>query len=233
MADYCLLCNVYLVPRISWSFFSLQYEEEYLCEDCRKKFINISGNKCVKCSRPLAKLSPEYIQHNTCLDCIRWEQDEKWSGIIEKNISVYEYNDFFKEVLSLFKFRGDYILAKIFAQEIKKITKSIKHDLIIPIPLSEERLQERGFSQAEALIVEAGLHPYHALTRIHTEKQSKKSRNERIHIDNVFQAKEPVHEKSILLIDDIYTTGSTIRHAAKTLKIAGAKSVVSFTVARG
>lgn len=233
MADYCLLCSVYLVPRISWSFFSFKHREEFLCIDCQKKLTIIEGKTCVNCCRPLKKLSPEYIQNDTCLDCIRWEQDEEWSGILEKNISIYEYNDFFKDLLSQFKFRGDYVLAKIFAHDILKITKSIKHDLIVPIPLSEERLLERGFSQAEALIVEAGLQPFHALARIHTEKQSKKSRHERIHIKNVFQVAEPVQDKSILIIDDIYTTGSTIRHAAKTLKNAGAKSVVSFTIARG
>lgn len=233
MADYCLLCSVYLVPRITWSFFSFQHEEAFLCTDCRKKLSKISGKTCEKCCRPLDKLSPEFVQNNLCLDCVRWEEDPEWSGILEKNVSIYEYNDFFKDLLSRFKFRGDYVLAKVFAQDIYKITKSFNYDHIVPIPLSEERLLERGFSQAEALIVEAGLQPYHALTRIHTEKQSKKSRHERIHIENVFQAVEPVQGKSILLIDDIYTTGSTIRHAAKTLKNAGAKFVVSFTIARG
>jgi len=233
MVEYCLLCNIYIVTRISWSFFFFQHEEELLCDDCRKKLTKISGKTCEKCGRPLVKLATEYIQNNICLDCIRWEQDEQWSGILEKNISIYEYNDFFKDVLSQFKFRGDYILAEIFAQEIRKTTKLIKYDLIVPIPLSQERLLERGFNQAEALILAAGSQPYHALTRVHSEKQSKKSRKERIHIENVFQVAEPVHGKAILLIDDIYTTGSTIRHAAKTLKMAGAKSVVSFTVARG
>nr|WP_249310447.1 ComF family protein [Bacillus sp. FJAT-49736] len=228
-----MLCSTYLVPTISWSIFTFTHEEKYLCRDCRKKLSVIKGEICIKCSRSLDKLDPEYVQNTTCLDCIRWEEDLKWRGILEKNISIYNYNDFFKELLSQFKFRGDYVLAKVFAKDIRKTIQSIPHDLIVPIPLSDERLLERGFCQAEALVMEAGLEPYHALSRIHTEKQSKKSRQERIHIENVFQAVENLENKSILLLDDIYTTGSTIRHAAKTLRQAGAKSVVSFTVARG
>ena len=66
------------------------------------------------------------------------------------------------------------------------------------------------------------------------EKQSKKSRSERIHIPQVFQINPQVEiiGKHILLIDDIYTTGSTLRHAAKLLKESGAERIQSLTLAR-
>ena len=79
---------------------------------------------------------------------------------------------------------------------------------IVPIPLSPERLQERGFNQAEALIVEAGLQSANLLKRTHSEKQSKKSRSDRIHVPQVFSLEPTTLEgKRILLVDDIYTTG--------------------------
>ncbi|WP_308167083.1 phosphoribosyltransferase family protein [Bacillus sp. ISL-40] len=69
---------------------------------------------------------------------------------------------------------------------------------------------------------------------MHSEKQSKKSRSERIHLSQVFQVNPNVDlaGKKVILIDDIYTTGSTLRHAAKLLKVAGAASIQSLTLAR-
>jgi competence protein ComFC len=169
-----------------------------------------------------------------CYDCTRWEQDPDWQGYLEKNHSLYVYNDFLKDLIAMYKFRGDYVLAKIFAELFKKEMTKITSDLLVPIPLSEERLYERGFNQATAVLTFAGLQSADILTRIHSEKQSKKSREERIHIPQVFKV-EPdgeIHGKKVLLIDDIYTTGSTLRHAAKLLKEAGAASVQSFTLAR-
>ncbi|WP_353737005.1 phosphoribosyltransferase family protein [Bacillus sp. CMF12] len=107
-------------------------------------------------------------------------------------------------------------------------------DFLVPIPLSSERLYERGFNQSSALIHEAGFTVTELLSRIHSEKQSKKSRQERIHLHQVFQPLNvDIEDKIILLIDDIYTTGSTLYHAAKVLKAGGAESISSITLARG
>ncbi|MEH7124273.1 ComF family protein [Bacillus sp. JJ1773] len=157
----------------------------------------------------------------------------QWAGTLEKNFSIVMYNDFAKEVMAQYKYRGDYVLAHVFASFMKKRLAAISFDKIVPIPLSAERLYERGFNQSEALIRAWGFESSDLFTRTHTEKQSKKSRSERIHLAQVFQIKEPIPNQNILLIDDIYTTGSTLRHAAKCLKEAGAHSVSSVTFARG
>jgi competence protein ComFC len=174
----------------------------------------------------------EQFRHgDLCNDCVRWEADPEWKGYLDQNISLFQYNDFLKEVIARFKFRGDYIIAKAFAEQIKSKLAKLEYDFLVPIPLSEERLYERGFNQAEALLTVAGYTPTPLLTRIHSEKQSKKSRTERIHVPQVFQVSENESGK-ILLIDDIYTTGSTLRHAAKILKEAGAERIQSITLAR-
>ena len=144
------------------------------------------------------------------------------------------YNDFLKEIIARYKFRGDYILAKAFSLFIKERLKDKHFDYLVPIPLSGERLYERGFNQSAALIHEAGYTAKELLQRIHSEKQSKKSRQERIHQKQVFELlPADIKNKSILLIDDIYTTGSTLYHAAKVLKTGGAASIYSLTLARG
>ncbi|MFE8701673.1 ComF family protein [Cytobacillus sp. FJAT-54145] len=122
-----------------------------------------------------------------------------------------------------------------FVAPFRSKLETLPYDFLTSIPLSEERLYERGFNQAEALIKEAGVTPSTLLQRTHSEKQSKKSRQDRIHHEQVFQLKAGIDiiGKRILIVDDIYTTGSTLRHAGKVLRKAGAKTVCSITLARG
>ncbi|WP_077214819.1 ComF family protein [Bacillus dakarensis] len=234
MSDYCLSCHSGLIPEVSWSIFFTKTVPTYLCSSCENQLTLVGGPTCKICDRPLEKLDPQYVIGATCYDCVRWEEDPEWQSALLKNHSIYVYNDFLKEVISQYKFRGDYIIAKAFSENIRKKIKTIDYDILVPIPLSKERQYERGFNQSEGLIVEAGFQPTNFLQRIHSEKQSKKSRHDRIHVQQVFRCiGSDLSDKRILLIDDIYTTGSTLRHAAKLLKEEGAQSVSSLTLARG
>lgn len=230
----CLICHEIIRPETSWRSIFSEEKVQFLCSSCIGQFEIIEGEKCRICCRPFQNLEEKFRHGDLCHDCFRWEGDPEWQGNLHQNTSIYLYNEFCKVVMSRYKFRGDYILAKIFAESIKEVLQKINPDILVPIPLSEERLYERGFNQAEALIIESGYQPAKILSRIHSEKQSKKSRHERIHIPQVFQVetRESLLGKKVLLIDDIYTTGSTLRHAAKLLKAAGAESVQSLTLAR-
>jgi competence protein ComFC len=232
--SYCLICHVEIVPILSWSALFDEEKTPKICGECNENFTPIIGKVCEICGRPFAFLEEEYRVGNLCLDCIRWEEDKHWSGSLDQNRSLYRYTDVIKDVIAKFKFRGDYVLAEVFAKDLRQALQAFQYNYIVPIPLSEERLYERGFNQAEALITTAGFNPTHLLSRVHTEKQSKKSRSERIHLQQVFklEADLNLNSKTILLIDDIYTTGSTLRHAAKILKDNGAAKVYSFTLAR-
>lgn len=232
MINNCLNCGDGLVEMMSWR--GLFYTEpQFLCEECNKQLVKIEGKRCLACSRSLDDLSTEFIKGDVCLDCHRWEVDPEWKGILHQNFSLYFYNDFLKEYLAKYKYRGDYVLAKAFSHPIKTyLTK--EYDLIIPIPLSDERLYERGFNQSTVLLEEAEVRPSNILTRAHSEKQSKKTRSERLQQKQVFQlVKSDLNDTSILLFDDIYTTGTTLRQAAKLLREAGAAEVSSLTLARG
>ncbi|MGS2778891.1 ComF family protein [Robertmurraya sp. GLU-23] len=218
---------------IGWGNLLSREEEVLLCDQCTIQLVPITGECCARCNRPFEGLAEEFRKGEFCYDCVRWEEDKEWKGILEHNISLYVYNDFLKGVISRYKFRGDYVLSKLLCKGLKKVSN--EYDLLVPIPLSNERLYERGFNQAEALILEAGFSPTFVLKRTHSEKQSKKSREERIHLSNVFKiaSEEEIVGKKVLLVDDIYTTGSTLLHAGRLLKRQGALSVSSFTVARG
>jgi competence protein ComFC len=234
MKTFCLLCEGEIVSDFTWKSLFTHEEQNRLCQQCYEKFEHITGETCDICGRSFALLDAEYRSGELCLDCRRWEEEEFWSGSLDKNTSLYSYSSFSKEVIARFKFRGDYILAEIFAEDFLKSLQAFQYDYIVPIPLSEERLYERGFNQSDAIIRVAGFEPVNLLTRIHTEKQSKKSRFERIHLDQVFRVHSDLdlRGKKILLVDDIYTTGSTLRHAARLLKENGADKVYSLTLAR-
>src|SRR5699024_206564 len=141
------------------------------------------------------------------------------------------------EIMARWKYRGDYVLVKMFqhtfVQTFTNIFSSqLKKSIIVPIPLSKERLRERRFNQAEALAQMLPLTYEHLLTRVHSEKQAKKSRYERLLTHNPFKVKRTIN-KSVILVDDIYTTGTTIRHASKVLKENGCPNVYAYTLIRG
>ncbi|WP_042463070.1 ComF family protein [Neobacillus dielmonensis] len=232
--ERCLICGQFITAVVGWGWIFSMETEHVICEACEGKLERIEGETCKICGRSFEALANTFRIGEICNDCCRWEEDLQWQGLLEKNFSLFHYNDFLKEVIAKFKYRGDYILAKVFSDEIKSRLGNMEADLFIPIPLSEERLYERGFNQAEALLLEAGFAPVKMLTRVHSEKQSKKSRTERIHLPQVFQLipAPQLQGRKVILVDDIYTTGSTLRHAAKLLKEAGAFSVNSLTIAR-
>ncbi len=227
----CYLCNEEIKRPLTWTSLFLNKKESPICSDCEGKLAWIGGETCGICSR---ELHEKFRQGTLCLDCVRWENDPEWAGYLTKNSSLFHYNDFMKEVIAKYKYRGDYALAEVFAFYVKEHLEKLEYDLITVIPLSEERLKERGFNQAQALLDVSEVECTPLLTRIHTEKQSKKSRQERISLAQVFQIidSSSIQGKSIVIVDDIYTTGSTLRHAAKALKLAGAEKIQSLTIAR-
>jgi competence protein ComFC len=233
----CLICHTPYDPMVSWRYLLTLKEEDCLCSKCRNAFMRINGEICDICGRPFAGLESSHRQGRLCTDCVRWQEDDEWKDVLTKNRSVYMYNEFMKELVALWKFRGDYAIVKAFQEEFcHEFYRHFDHTfLIVPIPLSAERLYERGFNQAKALAELLHLPIRELLHRHHLEKQSKKSRRERLQTKNVFQLSEKtsLQGKHIVLIDDIYTTGTTLRHAAKVLVKAGAASVSSFTLARG
>ncbi|MBO0994666.1 ComF family protein [Bacillus sp. SD088] len=236
MNNYCLVCDSHLKRDLTWTTLIFPTIHSPICTSCKAKLQLITGERCRICSRSLDTLNKTFIKNDVCMDCVRWEQDPQWANTLKQNISMYHYNEFLKDVMALLKFRGDYQIAEIFAQTLAKELKKLQFDWVVTIPLSTERLQERGFNQTEALAQMAGQETKDCLKRIHSEKQSKKSRGERLRQKQIFQFqgnREEIKERNIVLLDDIYTTGTTLRQAAKVLKAAGAKDIQAITMARG
>jgi len=222
----CFYCFQPKQEPFVWSHFLKNTQSDLLCDDCIKQIDWIGATRCPKCGR-------DSEVEQLCLDCLNWEASMEWSGVLENNISFIKYNAFMKEFFARYKYRGDYELAKVLAELLKSQMNTIREiDFVCPIPLSEERLVERGFNQVGAVLDFLELPYENLLVRNHSEKQAKKSKKERIQLGDIFSATMNVEEQTILLVDDIYTTGSTIYHAAKVLKKAGAHKVFSMTFVR-
>lgn len=198
-----------------------------ICKLCNHLLPVISGSRCLRCSRR--------SDVPKCIDCLQWE---KFPGkdTLKCNYSIYQYNEFMQDIITKWKYRGDYELGYIFKNACrthfrKMMQTTAKTHLAIPIPLSVERQVERGFNQAEMLAQFLPIPKAAYLQRVTSEKQAKKTRSERMESANPFRLKKPIN-KPVILVDDIYTTGTTLRHAAKVLIEHGCPEVISFTLIR-
>ena len=143
-----------------------------------------------------------------CEDCQEWKR----KGKKVNHKALYYYNE-----------------------EMKAELKKYKGYTIVPIPLSDERKEKRGFNQVTAILESAGI-PYQDLLRKkNTKAQSQKNKKERLKVEQVFERIEPENQswpENIVIVDDIYTTGATIERAKEMLIVNGVKEIRSFSLAR-
>ena len=111
--------------------------------------------------------------------------------------------------------------------------------ILIPIPLSDKKKKKRGFNQSEEIAkiiseVTKIETDFNCIIKVKDNKsQTELTRKERIeNVKNTFKIIKNIKNKNILLLDDVYTTGSTMEECAKTLKSAGANKVWGITIAR-
>lgn len=194
---------------------------------------------CLLCNMPLNEsvtwqtLLTNQFPRTICMECE--DKFEPYENTADENIvSLYKYNNQMKDYLHRYKFMHDVILAKVFRYQIHRHL-SKKKTTILPIPMHPQKLKERTFAHVDELLKEANITYEQYLEKITTEIQGGKSRQQRINVPQIFKLKQNVElqNKDILLVDDIYTTGTTIQHAKQLLLNAGAKSVTAFTLIRG
>lgn len=213
----------------------------FVCLDCWSKIKWLQAPYCSKCSKPLP-FSPTLQDVPTllCSECGRQHFYFKkvfiptlYEGVMKKVIHLLKYNKKTGIMRSL---------KRIIKSYFDHLDFSFSHlDLVVPIPLHPRKLKERGFNQAEliARVIARYLQVKLAKGNLRRVKatitQTTLSRKERIkNIKKAFEIKDKdeFQAKSVLLVDDVYTTGTTIREAAKVLKQAGAEEVYVFTLAR-
>lgn len=211
----CYLCDNRLDLKPSWRDLFFMDPEETICVNCRAKFER-NGNGCRICGTH----GPEL-----CLECSHWETTD-FRGVIDSGNCLYAYNEAMKDYFHQFKFLQDVVLAEVFADELARAVKK-SEATAVPIPMNREKLRKRTFSQVDSML-DAGRVDYIHLLHKNGEIQGEKSKEERMATRGLFTWNGSPVPKNIVLVDDMYTTGTTLRLAAKLLKQSGAETV-SFT----
>ena len=218
--------------RLSKLFFPVnclncESESDWLCETCLANIPLTRDDICVLCH----KYSEE---NNLCLVC---QKELRLDGVV----SLYPYNN--QSIRSVIK------VAKYIKQfdAIRYLSNKSRPDIwlrlprekwqLIPIPLHKTKLKTRGFNQAEIIADEFSLKDNkvsNILTRtIETIAQAELPKEERKdNVRNCFTLKSQP-PTTVLLIDDVFTTGSTLKEAAKVLRKAGTKKIWAVTLAHG
>lgn len=174
-----------------------------------------------------------------CRDCVTV------SHTFDRCISAFVYNDPMQESVFRFKYGNRREYVQFFAQAISEMYKNeimdLKAEALIPVPLHKNRQEKRGFNQAEILAFKLsdmlGIPVRNdLLIRVKdTEPQKMLSREERRkNLKKAFQLSLcDVKLKRVIVIDDIYTTGSTLDEIAFLLKGAGVREVYGLTLCSG
>jgi ComF family protein len=148
------------------------------------------------------------------------------------------YSDALSEAIHALKFSGMKRLARPLGRLLTEL--SFPHlDGIVPVPVTRKTLRDRGFNQTLLLSqvlsrkIEIPIFMDMLYKKRDTLPQIGLGARERgVNLKNAFGVKEDVTDKRLLLLDDVMTTGATVRECSKTLRKAGAKEVVVVTLAR-
>ena len=198
-----------------------------ICPDCMETFEINDGKICARCGANV------FGQAGYCFECKNNERlfDKArapliYTGVTKKLIRKFKYDDA--------KYLKRYF-ARLLAEEYAKC--DFVADVVVPVPLSKEHLKERGYNQALLIaeefckLMNLPLDKDNLIRVRNTESQTAKTRDERKHnLDGAFKQvdKSAFVHKNVLLIDDVFTTGSTVNECAKTLR---ASHVYVLTVA--
>jgi len=202
-----------------------------LCKDCVDTFRSVEEEKtCSICGRLIGKSV-------LCGACMKEKQ------AFRKGYFGYYFEGRLRDVIHAFKFNGRIDAGKHLVHLLKEKfdTMAKEIDCIIPLPVTEKRLMERGFNQSFiigeeiAKITGKEIYPSVLVKTRQTKDQFALSRKERKkNISGVFAVKNShqISGKTVLLVDDLFTTGYTAQEASRSLLKSSAKEVIFFALAR-
>ena len=194
-----------------------------LCENCKYNIENDSFNGCLSCGKV-------YVMRNSCDDCNlpysrAWCVGER-SGELRKLIDDFKFENLYAAHKSL---------ASLLDARIEQLPSST---IIVPVPTITSHIRQRGYDHtlliARALAKKRGVKARQILRRVTSSSQRGADKATRItQAKAAFAVNKKVNDhQPYLLVDDITTTGATLKYAARALRDAGAKDVWVAVVAR-
>ncbi len=216
----CPICGEIVIPK-----------EQMACNGCKEKLIYIGEPRCKRCSKPIEEDEKEY-----CSDC------ERKKFHYERGYAVWVYDDAMKKSIAAYKYHSKKEYSNFYIHEMLRLYSAALHklalDAIIPVPIHRSKYLERGYNQAELLAKGIGRDlKLPVLTKLlirnkKTLPQKKLSNKERWkNLSEAFAFNEQFLNtgttsiKKVLLVDDIYTTGSTVEACSNVLKSHGIDEV--------
>lgn len=207
---------------------------ELACDICRTRLVRVRDPFCGKCGKPLAVEEQEY-----CGDCMRKKH------AYDRGRAAFVYEEWMRRSIAQYKYGGRREYAEFYAEEIllacAREMIRWKAEVLVPIPLHPSRQRKRGYNQAELLAAKlskkSGI-PMDEDCLIRTKKtRAQKELSDRDRLENLKNAfsvqEKKVPCKRIILVDDIYTTGSTMDEAARVLKENGAEFIYFLCISVG
>lgn len=204
------------------------------CGGCRKKLPFITGPRCFQCGKPVDTEEKEY-----CMDCAR-----KKHGFTQ-GISLWSYDKSVKQAVYRFKYKNQRAYAGYFARElVRQYGTQIRWwnaQAIIPVPIHRKRYGQRGYNQAELLARAISQYMQvpvqnNLIVRIKNTKPQKElnEKERQKNLKSAFKINENgVKLKKVIIVDDIYTTGSTVDVMTELLLSIGVTDVYVITLCIG
>lgn len=210
--------------------------ERYICAACEVSLPHVTEPACFKCGKEISDNETEL-----CEDCSRHIRS------FVRGFPAMNYDEMFQESIAAFKYHGKRDYGKYFAYEIArsrgKDIAGVNPEALIPIPLHKKKLRKRGYNQAEVIARELGrrldipVDDKILIRTVNTLPQKRLNSIERENnLKNAFQSQEKrVKYNKIMLVDDIYTTGTTVEACTKVLHEIGVKDIyyTSICIGRG
>jgi len=209
---------------------ALDHKTSPICTSCWQSIRPYTGPKCRKCGRPLTSDAS-----TICGDCL---QDNP-AFASARSFGLYEGT--LRKAINLLKYHNVIRLSKPLSDILLQI-KIPGVDAVLPVPLYKKRLRQREFNQSALLAkyTANGLGSMLVTDSLVKTRETKpqvglRSDERRKNMKNAFGVRNDkvVQGKDILLIDDVSTTGATIRECSKVLKKAGAANIHVLTLAHG
>ncbi|MCK5286929.1 MAG: ComF family protein [Thermodesulfovibrionia bacterium] len=199
-----------------------------ICRDCWEGIAPYRGPLCRTCGKPL--VSEESIN---CGDCLKEEPAFTWA----RSYGLYEGT--LRVAVNLFKYYRIKRLSLPLSEMVCKITIP-RADVIIPVPLFKKKIRQREFNQSALLAKHFSDNTGAALILncISRDKETMpqvglNARERRKNVRNAFRITNEhlIEDKNVILVDDVFTTGATMRECSKMLKKAGAGNIYGVTIA--
>ncbi len=201
---------------------------------CEERLVYVKKPVCLRCGKPVYSPVQEF-----CLDCSRG------ASAIDGGASVWVYTKAIADSIAMYKYHGKKEFADFYVhRSIEKYGDWIKArqpDCITPVPLNKKKLRIRGFNQAQLLGIGIGkalkipMDSGLLLRSRYTAPQKELNPVQRLkNLQKAFGPGKGIYKyKSVLLVDDIYTTGSTMKICSEILKANGVEKVWIFSLCIG